>query len=79
MQEPPTVAVQQPPEHEVASQMHRPVVMSQRWPMPQAPQLAPLAPHMLSISEASASQVVPLQQPAHPVPPPQLHAPPEHD
>lgn len=44
--------LQQPFGQDVASQMHWPVVVLQRWPVPHAPHVAPLAPHEADDSDA---------------------------
>jgi hypothetical protein len=72
------LAVQQPLGHDVASHTHCPAVVLHSWPAAQPPHAAPPLPHDVLVSLESASQVEPLQQPAH-AEPPQLHAPPEHD
>ncbi len=70
--------VQQPLGHEVASHTHCPVVLLHSWPLGQAEQVAPPAPHDVFDSLESASQVPPpMQQPAHP-PLPHEHAPLAH-
>jgi len=66
--------LQQPCGHEVASHWHWPVVVLHSLPDGQAPHAAPPAPHELLFSLESASQLVPLQQPAH-APPPHEHTP----
>ena len=55
--------MQQPFGHDVASQAHRPVVLSHSWPDVHAVQLTPPVPHELFDSEAYGSHVSPLQQP----------------
>jgi hypothetical protein len=59
---------------DVASQTQCPVVVLHSWPDGQASHAAPPAPHDMLDSLVSASQVDPLQQPAHD-PPPQLQRP----
>ena len=66
--------LQQPRAHEVASQTHWPVAVLHSLPDGQAPHEAPPAPHDPLFSLESASQDVPLQQPAH-APPPHVHTP----
>jgi hypothetical protein len=71
-------AVQQPMGHDVESHWHWPVALLHSWPDGQAAQLAPFEPQEALVSLVSDSQLVPLQQPLQD-PPPQVHAPPEHD
>jgi hypothetical protein len=68
---PPT---QQPPAHELASHVHCPVVLLHSRLVPHAWHATPPAPHEVFDSLDRASHVVPLQQPAHAIPP-QLHVP----
>jgi hypothetical protein len=70
--------LQQPLGHEVASHKQWPLVVSHVRPVPQAAHATPPAPHEVSFSLASASQVPLLQQPVHATPP-QVHEPMEHD
>jgi len=51
------VAVQHPPEHEVESQAHVPVLLSQYWPMAHAAQLAPAAPQLVAVSEENTTHM----------------------
>jgi hypothetical protein len=44
--------LQQPFGHELALQMHAPVVVLQACPVPHAEQLTPPAPHEVGVSEA---------------------------
>jgi hypothetical protein len=69
--------LQQPFGHEVASHTHWPVAVLHSVPEGHAAQFAPLEPQEPLFSLPRASQVVPVQQPAH-APPPQVHAPIEH-
>ena len=78
-------AVQQPFGHDVASQTHWPVVWLHSSPEGQAEHAVPPAPQDPFDSLDTATQMLPLQQPAHDVPPhvqtpvvhasPALHAP----
>jgi len=68
--------LQQPLGHEAASQTHCPLPLH-AWPAAQAAQAAPPLPHEELDSLESDSQLPPLQQPGHDVPPHE-HAPPEH-
>jgi hypothetical protein len=72
------VDVQQPEGHDVALQTHCPVLVLHFWPVAHALHDAPPAPHDVSDSLESASHALPLQQPAHDVPP-QEHVPLVHD
>ncbi len=63
---PPTVAVQQPIEHDVASHTHWPLLLSHSWPVAQPAQAAPPVPHDPLLWAPHCSQVPvepPLQQP----------------
>ncbi len=72
---PPTVAVQHPLGHDVASHTHWPVVLLHSCPEPHAPHAAPPAPHEVFVSDDGASHVEPLQQPVHAPPPPHEQTP----
>lgn len=56
--------MQQPFAQEVASQVHRPVVLSHSWPDPHDAQVTPPVPQEPFDSDAYGSHVLPLQQPA---------------
>jgi hypothetical protein len=75
--------LQQPLGHEAASQTHCPVDVLHARPPAQDAHAVPAAPQDVFVSPDKDSQVLPLQQPAHEVPPhphaPLAHAPPpEH-
>ena len=64
--------------HDVASHAHCPVVVLHSCPVAHTLHATPPAPQDPFVSPERGSQVVPLQQPVHDVPP-QVHAPVEHD
>jgi len=70
--------LQHPPEHEVESHTHWPVVVLHSLFVAHPPQVAPPEPQVLLFSFASSTHADPLQHPAHD-PPPQLHTPLAHD
>jgi hypothetical protein len=72
------VPLQQPFGQEVTSQAHWPMPVLQSCPDPHAWHAAPPEPHDDFVSLPRGTHVEPLQQPEQ-EPPPQVHAPPEHD
>jgi hypothetical protein len=71
--------LQHPLGQELALQTHCPVVVLHCCPPLHTTHAAPPAPHAELFSLESGSQLVPLQQPVHPVAPPQEQTPFEHD
>ncbi len=70
--------VQHPSGHDVASQTQLPAVLHS-WPVAQAVQAVPAAPHDVADSAENGSHVsLAVQHPAQAAPP-QVHAPPEHE
>jgi hypothetical protein len=71
--------LQQPFGQELALQTQWPVVVLHCCPGLHETHAAPPAPHAVLVSLVSGSQLVPLQQPVHPVEPPHEQTPFEHD